>query len=659
MAVRTPSDQVQRVVALALDAAFYRATYPDVGDGGVGALRHYVQAGWREGRDPAPWFSTSRYLAANGDVAAAGEEPLHHFLTRGRYEGREVYPSQHAQAYNAAQPAAAWSAADLIAPPTASASAPVRAQATQAPASVTAPAAPLAAQVAAEFDAAYYLGCHPDIEQAGADPLAHFLATGWREGRDPAPWFSVRDYLELYPDVAQAGVNPFVHYLEAGRAEGRAARQDLGFRYDILAGAVPMPARVEAAVRATAAAPLDPAAALARALAVSRAGLKALHVTFSHDDYTANLGGVQLCLQREADRFARLGRDHLHLYPARPWPVVREDEAGALGVVWNGARVGVYAPAVIAAVLGKAAPRITGEGRSFAIHSLLGHSVGETVAILAAVGLKAGFFWLHDVASLCAGFHLLRDDVEDCAAPPPDSAACRVCLYGPWRARHLAAHEALFQALDLTVVSPSEPTLALWRAAWSFPARREVVLPHATLTPKGRAPAAARGPFRLAFAGMPAAHKGWPVFRELALRFAADPRYAFVHLGARPIGGLPVGFEPVTVTAARPRAMQKALAAVRADAVLVWPLCRETFSFTAYEAVAAGAAVITHPDTGNVAALVESGGHGRVLPDEAALFDLFETGAVRALSRARRKPSLHDLKFSDMTAGLVGARAPA
>jgi hypothetical protein len=658
MAVRTPSDQLQRVVALALDAAFYRATYPDVGAAGVDALRHYLQAGWREGRDPAPWFSTRLYLAANGDVAAAGEEPLHHYLTRGRYEGREVYPSDHAGRYHAAAPeAAGWSALDIIAPP-APVAPPPAAAAPPAQAPEPAPADAARELVVAEFDVAYYLGCHPDIEQAGADPLAHFLATGWREGRDPAPWFSVRDYLELYPDVAAAGLNPFVHYLQAGRSEGRTTRHDLGFRYEILAHSVPVEARVAAAVRATAAEPLDPAADLSRALAVSRTGLKRLHVTFSHDDYTANLGGMQLCLQREADRFASLGFDHLHLYPARPWPVVRQDEPGALGVVWNGAPVGVYAPAVIASVLGKAAPR-RADARSFAIHSLLGHSVPETVAILAAVGLRAGVFWLHDFASLCAGFHLLRDDVADCAAPPPDSAACGVCVYGPWRARHLQAHEALFRALDLTVVSPSETTLAFWRDAWAFPAKGERVEPHATLVPRGPAPAAGRGPFRLAFAGMPAAHKGWPVFRELALRFAGDRRYEFLHLGARGVGGLPIGFEAVRVTSARPRAMQEALEAARADAVLVWPLCRETFSFTAYEAVAAGAAVLTHSDTGNVAAFVEAGAHGRVLADEAALLDLFETGAVRALSRARRKPSLYKLEFSDMTAGLLAAETPA
>ncbi|MDB5416985.1 MAG: glycosyl transferase, group 1 family protein, partial [Phenylobacterium sp.] len=353
------------------------------------------------------------------------------------------------------------------------------------------------------------------------------------------------------------------------------------------------------------------------------------------------------------------GRDHLHIHPAAAWPVVRtRGEPGVLGVVWNGEPVGFYSAATLARVLAPAAAGPAG-ARSFAIHSLLGHSADETVKILAAAGLKRGFFWLHDFASLCAGFHLLRDDVEDCAAPPPTSAACAICTYGPWRGRHLAEHERLFKRLDLTVVSPSRPTLDLWRRSWSFPTQGEVVLPHARLVRRGPAPIRAKGPFRLGFAGVPAAHKGWPVFRELAERFAEDPRYQFIHFGLRTIGGLPIGFEPVTVTAAKPKAMQQALAAAGLDALLVWPLCRETFSFTAYEGVAAGAAILTNPDSGNVAAFVADGGHGRVVAGEAALTALFESGAVLKLARARRKPALHDLKFSGLTVDLLPAEAAA
>lgn len=497
------------------------------------------------------------------------------------------------------------------------------------------------------FDRAFYLRTYPDVAQAGLDPLEHFMAHGWREGRDPSADFSVRAYREAFPEVAASGENPFVHWLANGRPRIARPEHELGFRYEIVERLAPLAARVAAAVGGEAE-PYDDEGVLARALGESRGGLTGLHVTFSHDDFTANLGGVQLVIRREAAQLAAAGRDHLHLYPARPWPVVRTvGEAGGLGVVWNGVAVGTFSPVVVARALASAAAG-PADRRSFAIHSLLGHAADETADILAGADLTEGAFWLHDFASLCAGFHLLRDDVEDCAAPSPGSAACGVCIYGPWRERHLAEHARLFARLRLTVVSPSESALDLWRSRSDLPAVGTRVHPHATLSPRGPtdAPSDTR-PFRLAFAGFPAAHKGWPLFRRLALRHAGDPRYEFLHLGARPEPNLGLPFEAVSVTADAPLAMQAALEGLQPDAVLIWPLCRETFSFVAYEAVAAGCAVITGPDSGNVAAFVRETGQGLVL-DEAALDAAFATGEVLALARATRRPALQDITFSTL-----------
>ena len=134
----------------------------------------------------------------------------------------------------------------------------------------------------------------------------------------------------------------------------------------------------------------------------------------------------------------------------------------------------------------------------------------------------------------------------------------------------------------------------------------------------------------------------------------ADPRYEFHHLGARGDAALPATFQPVAAGAANPLAMRDALQAAEIDAVLIWPLCRETFSFVAYEAVAAGCAVVTGPDSGNVAAFVAETGHGRVL-DEAALTAAFESGAILDLDlgRARRAPMLYDLDYSALTLDLA------
>ena len=657
MAIAAPAKAVSKtqagdafaVISTALDGAFYRAVNPDLAGSGLDPIRHYLASGWREGRDPAPWFSTRAYAQAYPEVIKAGWNPLHHYLTVGRYEGRDVVRSSLADDYllrrtrRGEEPA--WSFESLTG----------GVQAADAVAEEAAVRHRERTLAATEFDAAFYLAANVDVARTGVDPLDHFLASGWREGRDPNAGFAVKDYLENYPDIAAADVNPFIHFLGAGRAEGRAAKVDLGFRYEIIKRLVPLEARVAAVARASAKVKLGTAVALAKALAGARTGLADLHVTFSHDDYTANTGGVQLCLQREGARIEALGRDHLHLFPIKPWPVVRvRAEAGHLGVLLNGRDLGVYAPNTVTAALAKACRAVEPGQRSFAIHSLLGHNAGETADILGAAGLKAGYFWLHDFASLCAGFHLLRNDVEDCSAPPPESAACGICVYGPWRARHVAEHARLFERLSLSVVAPAQTTLDLWRASSPLPVAAEIVLPHARLVERGPAPAApADQPLRVAYAGMPAAHKGWDIFRDLAARFADDPRYRFVHLGGRAPVGSPIEFHKVTVTDDRPRAMQEAIEKHAIDVAVIWPLCRETFSFVAYEAVAAGAAIVAGPDSGNVAAFTEAGGHGLVMPDEDALAEAFENGEVLALARAVRKPPLYDLAFSALTVDLL------
>ena len=70
------------------DRRWYLETYSDVRDSGFNPARHYLESGWKEGRDPSPKFCTTAYLKANSDVAALGINPLLHYLEHGHAEGR-------------------------------------------------------------------------------------------------------------------------------------------------------------------------------------------------------------------------------------------------------------------------------------------------------------------------------------------------------------------------------------------------------------------------------------------------------------------------------------------------------------------------------------------------------------------------------------------
>lgn len=72
------------------DATWYLSRYSDVAGAGGDAALHFLQHGWREGRDPGPEFSTSAYLKANLDVARSGQNPLLHYIEFGHSEGRSI-----------------------------------------------------------------------------------------------------------------------------------------------------------------------------------------------------------------------------------------------------------------------------------------------------------------------------------------------------------------------------------------------------------------------------------------------------------------------------------------------------------------------------------------------------------------------------------------
>ena len=72
------------------DVKWYLTTYPDVAAAGADAISHYLEFGWREGRNPSSGFDNNAYLADNPDVAAAGVCPLVHYIMNGRDEGRHI-----------------------------------------------------------------------------------------------------------------------------------------------------------------------------------------------------------------------------------------------------------------------------------------------------------------------------------------------------------------------------------------------------------------------------------------------------------------------------------------------------------------------------------------------------------------------------------------
>ena len=143
------------------------------------ALRHFLK--WRGVHDPSVRFSSGAYLFDNPDVRTARLNPLLHYLRYGIDEGRTA-KDIYGRISGAAEPMDDQSIARLR----------------------------------GHFDQAFYAAANPDLKKED-DLFSHFMRVGWRQNRDPAPWFSIKDYLR---DNSLVGKNPFVHYVLSGASLG-------------------------------------------------------------------------------------------------------------------------------------------------------------------------------------------------------------------------------------------------------------------------------------------------------------------------------------------------------------------------------------------------------------------------------------------------------
>src|SRR4051794_32618805 len=90
---RTQLERVGQMDPADFDPEYYLMANPDVAAAGVDPYQHYLQYGWREGRNPSAKFDTVYYLLHNPDVAAAaGLDPLAYYLQFGHTEARATLP---------------------------------------------------------------------------------------------------------------------------------------------------------------------------------------------------------------------------------------------------------------------------------------------------------------------------------------------------------------------------------------------------------------------------------------------------------------------------------------------------------------------------------------------------------------------------------------
>ena len=601
------------------DEDFYRSKYPDVDRNDVDCLKHYCIFGWREGRDPRADFSTTTYLDLYKDIADADINPFWHYIVVGIKEGRVTHHSGG---------------------------------------TLTS----IMNDLKNHFDGNFYRSKYPDVDRNDIDPLKHYCIFGWREGRDPKADFSTTTYLDLYRDELDKNINPFWHYIVTGRKEGRIAQHPSGIKAEILKNLLPLGIMVQQLKKSGRPPELLTEDIIEELVIKNNSdSTSCIVLSISHDNYKNIIGGTQLCIQLEEQQALQRGWTYLNVHPWQPLPILastsnKNDPLVAL--VLNGQVIGCCYPSVLTAALQKVI-----DNKNLVvytvIHSLLGHSIDYVKKWVRLNKNKRCWIWLHDFFTLCPSYSLQRNNISFCNAPELDSNACNICNYGDERVSHLAQMKDLFTNVLATIISPSEFTKKLWLSKLENDKYEVIVLPHMELkwTDCEKHPfAAIEKPISIGYLGGKVYHKGWYIFEKLVNMFGAHSKFKFYYFGNQTHQMTGVQNVNVSVSSSDPLSMVNAVAEIELDFVLNWAIWPETFSFTAHEAIAGGAHVLTNTISGNVASIVSKTEMGTIFNDENELFSFFNQGIVeqtakkmRALNAAR---DCHP-RFSEMTIPLL------
>ena len=159
------------------DTDYYLTQYPDVADAGADPVRHYIDHGAAELRNPSTHFSTQFYIEAYPDVTPSGMNPLAHYIQVGKAEKR-------------------WTSHRL------------------------------AVQESGFFDPSYYLENNPEVGASGISPIDHYITHGWRQWRNPSASFDLIWYAQVYLR-SKWTIDPLFHYIATGAEKGHLTRPPL------------------------------------------------------------------------------------------------------------------------------------------------------------------------------------------------------------------------------------------------------------------------------------------------------------------------------------------------------------------------------------------------------------------------------------------------
>jgi hypothetical protein len=228
-----PLKMPEDLILALIDREWYLAMNPDVSAMKIDAADHFLGQGWRERRNPNPWFHTAWYLGKNPDVLARDINPLEHFVIEGAAAGCQPSPgfdiTWYSHHYLDADQPCAEALLHFITIGLGMGAVPFpslrradkRARRRQLSYSPAASEPNDNDVLHALVDAEYYRSNYGPGQGVLFNAVDHYVEDGWRCGFNPNSWFDTRWYLSQNSEARERDANPLGHFIAEGGRRGR------------------------------------------------------------------------------------------------------------------------------------------------------------------------------------------------------------------------------------------------------------------------------------------------------------------------------------------------------------------------------------------------------------------------------------------------------
>jgi glycosyltransferase involved in cell wall biosynthesis len=218
------------------------------------------------------------------------------------------------------------------------------------------------------------------------------------------------------------------------------------------------------------------------------------------------------------------------------------------------------------------------------------------------------YWWLHDYFTICPSYNLFDKRNQYCGFP---NAECKNCSF--YSDEYIASYYNIFLMVQsrLTIVAPSEITKEIWGARYHNFINNIKVVPHWDIINDEEEKGYSNEKIRIAFLGTMQENKGARAWEKLIQSIDRN-RFELFHFG-KTYDKKKTGGQFVQNILVSQGEMISVLKRNTIDIAFLWSTWPETYSYTYFEAYAAGCYVLTNTVSGNISAMVAQKKNGKVL----------------------------------------------